>query len=149
MIAYPLRAALLVLTPLVVLTACQGPAAPAAEAAPPWVKTVPIEASAPGERQFSGTLRARHETPLALQVGGRVLTRPVQAGQSVAAGQTLLTLDAHDLQGQRRFVARAQRARKLALGRGRGLDRHRFHPRRCGWGSRWPIGSFPPEVRLG
>lgn len=98
MTACTIRAALLGLTALLFLTACQGPAAPTAEAAPPWVKTVPIEAAAPGERQFSGTLRARHETPLALQVGGRVLTRPVQAGQPVSAGQTLLTLDAHDLQ---------------------------------------------------
>jgi len=126
MTAYTLRAALLGLTALVFLTACQGPAAPTAEAAPPWVKTVPIEASAPAERQFSGTLRARHETPLALQVGGRVLTRPVQAGQPVTAGQILLTLDAHDLQAQEASAA-AQLASAEAAQRNaeRELERQR------------------------
>lgn len=45
----------------------------------------------------SGTVRARVEVPLAFQVGGRIITRRVDAGQSVRLGQTLMSLDASDL----------------------------------------------------
>lgn len=45
----------------------------------------------------SGTVRARIEAPLAFEVGGRVVARAVDAGQSVRAGETLMTLDPRDL----------------------------------------------------
>jgi len=102
----------------------------------------------------------RHQLALALQLALGVALRRVGAGQlrrragfvgqqvvrvqrqqGLAGAHVLAGLHrarqhpAAHLQGQRRFVARPQRARKLALARGRGLDRHRFHPRRRGFGS--------------
>jgi hypothetical protein len=54
----------------------------------------PVQGSALGA---SGTVRARVEAPLAFQVGGRIVARRVDAGQSVRAGQTLMSLDPRDL----------------------------------------------------
>lgn len=62
----------------------------------PWVRTVAIESAAVPTLTLSGTVRARHETPLAFQVGGRLLSRHVQAGDGVRAGQRLLVLDPRD-----------------------------------------------------
>lgn len=46
--------------------------------------------------QMSGTIQARHETPLAFQVNGRVQRRAVDAGQRVEAGELLFQLDPQD-----------------------------------------------------
>ncbi|QDQ29116.1 efflux RND transporter periplasmic adaptor subunit [Chitinimonas arctica] len=46
---------------------------------------------------YSGEVRARHETPLAFQVSGRVRERLVERGQHVSAGQALLRVDPRDL----------------------------------------------------
>jgi len=63
----------------------------------PWVKTVAIEAASEGRLQLSGTVRAQHENPVAFQMGGRILSRHVEAGQRVQKGQLLLTLDPRDV----------------------------------------------------
>jgi multidrug efflux system membrane fusion protein len=46
---------------------------------------------------FAGEIRARHETPLAFRVGGKVAKRLVDVGDRVVAGQPLAELDAQDL----------------------------------------------------
>ncbi|MFC3624851.1 efflux RND transporter periplasmic adaptor subunit [Vogesella amnigena] len=49
-------------------------------------------------QQFSGEIRARHESQLAFRVGGKVLERRVNAGDSVKKGQLLAVLDGSDYQ---------------------------------------------------
>ena len=75
----------------------------------PWVKTVVIEAASEGRLQLSGTVRAQHENPVAFQMGGRILSRHVEAGQRVNKGQLLLTLDPRD-------VAASEQAAQAQLG---------------------------------
>jgi RND family efflux transporter MFP subunit len=53
---------------------------------------------------MSGTVRARFETPVAFQVAGRILTRHVDAGQTVTAGQLLFELDPRDFEQQVRVA---------------------------------------------
>jgi membrane fusion protein, multidrug efflux system len=45
---------------------------------------------------YSGELRARYETDLAFRVGGKLVTRAVDAGARVKAGQVLARLDPQD-----------------------------------------------------
>ena len=89
----------LMLTVSLLLGGCgDAPAPRTAETLPPFVKTVAVTA---GERQtlgLSGTVRARVESPLAFQVGGRISRRAVDAGQAVSAGQVLFELDRRDLE---------------------------------------------------
>lgn len=47
--------------------------------------------------QFAGEVRARHEVNLAFRVGGKLATRTVEMGDTVAAGQILAQLDSTDL----------------------------------------------------
>ena len=65
---------------------------------PPFVKTVAVAEGAGARLGLSGTVRARVESPLAFQVGGRIASRRVDAGQSVTAGQVLFELDKRDLE---------------------------------------------------
>lgn len=91
----------LLLTTALLLAACQpSPEPPAAAAAPPpWVRTASLGADqASAELGLSGTVRARVESPLAFQVGGRIARRLVDAGQTVQAGQPLFELDKRDLE---------------------------------------------------
>ncbi|MDY0073824.1 MAG: efflux RND transporter periplasmic adaptor subunit [Thauera sp.] len=82
-----------------VLTACDQAPPPEAKAkAPPFVRTVTVTAANKGEIGLSGTVRARVETPLAFQVGGRIIRRLVDAGEQVKAGQLLFEIDPHDLE---------------------------------------------------
>lgn len=67
--------------------------APAAQT----VYVTPIR-NTPGEsaRGLTGVLRPRVETELAFRVGGRVVTRAVEVGQTVRAGQVLARVEATD-----------------------------------------------------
>ena len=47
---------------------------------------------------LTGEIRARHEVDLAFRVGGRLMTRHVELGSEIHAGQTLAQLDPQDLQ---------------------------------------------------
>lgn len=110
-----------------------GPAATEAPALPPLVKTValsPVQAPVSG---LSGTVRARVESPLAFQVGGRIAMRRVDAGQGVSAGQVLFELDKRDLdahlQAAQADAAAAEAALALAeaeLKRGEQLQQSQF-----------------------
>ena len=61
-------------------------------------------------RGFPGEIRAREESPLAFQVGGKLLRREVDVGDRVARGALLATVDPGDFQAQ----ARAAEARLAA-----------------------------------
>ena len=82
---------------------------------PPVVKVKRIESSnAAQEEKFSGVVRGRYETDLAFQVGGKIISRDVQAGSIVRAGEVLMTIDPKDIVEQSRssdaqvVAARAQ-----------------------------------------
>lgn len=47
--------------------------------------------------RYSGEIRARHESPLSFQVGGKLLKRLVEVGTVVERGQLLATLDQTDV----------------------------------------------------
>lgn len=92
-----------------VLTACQRPAA-----APEPVRAVKLVTVGSGLSQerleFSGEVRARVESALGFRVPGKLLSRPVEIGQRVRAGQLLAQLDPQDYQAS----AQAAHAQLLA-----------------------------------
>ena len=118
----------LVLLPCVLaLSACSRQDAKHEAATPvPWVRTVAIERASSGQLMLSGTIRARHETPVAFQIGGRVLTRHAEAGQTVKAGQMLFSLDPRDVAAMEQAAAAQLAAAEAALGTAqRELERQR------------------------
>lgn len=93
---------------------------------PPWVETVVLQPDGQPLHVFSGTVRARHEIPLAFQVGGRILARHVDAGQRVTAGQLLFSLDPRDFDQAVRAAAAELGAVDAALATATSeLKRHR------------------------
>lgn len=69
--------------------------------------------------EYSAEIRARVESRLGFQVGGKLVQRPAEQGQRVAAGQLLARLDAQDYQLAAQAalaqVSAAQSQRDLAL----------------------------------
>lgn len=67
---------------------------------------------------FPGTIHAREEADLSFRVPGKILTRKVNAGETVKAGTVLATLDAEDaklnVQASQAAVNAAQADQKLA-----------------------------------
>jgi RND family efflux transporter MFP subunit len=94
LIPRPLAAALAL--PLL-LAACSKPDTPATVLPAVYVTPVTYGAAA-GERRFSATLAARHESDLAFRTGGKLIARLVDVGQAVRAGQPLARLDPADYQ---------------------------------------------------
>ncbi len=93
---------------------------------PPVVKVKQIEfTDAIQEEKFSGIVRGRYETNLSFQVGGKIISRQVQAGSTVRAGEVLMTLDPKDIAEQSRSaeaqVASARAQLQLAKSN---LDRY-------------------------
>jgi RND family efflux transporter MFP subunit len=78
------------------------------------VRTLVVGASNVAARaDYAAEIRARTEVRLGFQVGGKVLSRPVNAGDTVRAGQTLAQLDPQDLklgQAAARALVAAARA---------------------------------------
>lgn len=68
---------------------------------PPWVLTAVVEASPTNTWTLTGTVRARHEIPLAFRIGGEIQARFVDAGEEVAEGRVLFRLDPRDVTQQR------------------------------------------------
>lgn len=65
---------------------------------PPMVKYQRVSESAVNSSSsYAGTVRGRYETNLAFQVGGQILSRQVQLGDRVTAGQVLMTIDPKDV----------------------------------------------------
>ena len=70
---------------------------------PPVVKVQKISLSnAAQEENYSGVVKGRYETNLSFQVGGKIISRDVQAGSLVRAGEVLMTLDPKDIVEQTR-----------------------------------------------
>ena len=84
---------------LAALSVCAGCSRP--EAAPEPVRAVRTmtiaEQSAGGVLEYAGEVKARTESRLGFRVGGKIVRRNVDLGDSVKAGQTLAELDAQDL----------------------------------------------------
>jgi multidrug efflux pump subunit AcrA (membrane-fusion protein) len=53
--------------------------------------------AAPSERAFTGIISARIQSNLGFRVGGKIIQRLVDTGQSVKLGQPLMKLDRADL----------------------------------------------------
>ena len=86
---------------------------------PPLVKVQQINLSnAAQEENYSGVVKGRYETNLSFQVGGKIISRDVQAGSLVRAGEVLMTLDPKDFVEQSKNydaqVAAAQAQLQLA-----------------------------------
>jgi len=70
---------------------------------PPLVKVQQVKPSnSAQEENYSGVVRGRYETNLSFQVGGKIISRDVQTGSRVRAGDVLMTLDPKDIVEQSR-----------------------------------------------
>ena len=63
---------------------------------PPVVRVATAPLAADGERQFTGVVSARIESQLGFRVGGKIVERLVDTGQTVRRGQPLMRIDATD-----------------------------------------------------
>lgn len=68
-----------------------------AQLPPPVVRTQQVSAAQAAGTDYAGNVRGRYETGMAFQVGGQILSRNVQAGDRVQAGQVLMTIDPKDV----------------------------------------------------
>ena len=93
---------------LAALTGCGTDAAK--EAPPPLVRTVTVGDAAASEGGYTGTVRGRYETRLAFQVSGQILSRNVNVGAHVRAGDVLMVIDARDVQQQANATSAAAQA---------------------------------------
>jgi RND family efflux transporter MFP subunit len=64
---------------------------------PALVRIATVEPAAPSERAFTGIISARIQSNLGFRVGGKIIQRLVDTGQSVKLGQPLMKLDRADL----------------------------------------------------
>lgn len=106
------RALLLALTPFVLVACSKTEPAPEPVRA---VRTMTIQPqTAGGTFEYAGEVRARTESRLSFRVGGKMVSRQVDLGDTVKAGQVLARLDARDLRleqdAARASVAAAQAA---------------------------------------
>lgn len=63
---------------------------------PPLVRTAEAGAAQGASREFTGIVAARVQSDLAFRVGGKVVARLVDAGQTVRRGQALMRIDPTD-----------------------------------------------------
>ncbi len=82
----------------VLLTACDGqPSVVDPRTQPPLVRVIEAGQATDVDRAFTGVVAARVQSDLGFRVGGKVVERFVDAGQSVSRGQRLMRLDPADL----------------------------------------------------
>ena len=99
--ALQISGAVLSLIALLLLAGCEAPAAtpPAAAAAtavrPVQVQRVKFESDG-AKHEFVGVVRARYETDLGFRVPGKIVSRAVNTGDVVRAGDLIARLDAQD-----------------------------------------------------
>jgi RND family efflux transporter MFP subunit len=107
------------------LGACTQPPPPVDP--PPQVLTVLVRSDAAvNERVLPATVLARHESPLGFRVAGRVQSRKVEVGQTVAAGSVLGELDRADYELATRLADDQRRAAEIDLEQAQ-RDAERFH----------------------
>lgn len=88
--------AVLLAVPMAAMLAACSPKAPPAEALRP-VRTVELRYDAAHDaNRYTGTVRARHEVEEAFRVGGKIVQRKVEVGQTVREGDILAVIDASD-----------------------------------------------------
>lgn len=97
------------------LVACQRDAGTQVAVEPPFVRVAKVATVGAAAQGLSATVRARVEAPLAFQVGGRIVSRGVDAGQAVRAGQELMRIDPRDLDQSVHAAEAAQAAALAAL----------------------------------
>src|ERR1700722_14765565 len=88
--------AALALLPLLAACGDQAPSATPKAERPVQVQRVAFEPQ-DASREFVGVVRARHETDLGFRVAGKIMTRTVNVGDSVHAGDVVAQLDPQDL----------------------------------------------------
>lgn len=107
----------LLLSVSLALVACSRPEPPAEPVRAVKLLTVGTEGLS-ARAELPGEVRARIESRLGFRVGGKLVQRPAQLGQRVAAGELLASLDPSDLalgsQAAQATVAAAQTQRDLA-----------------------------------
>ena len=65
---------------------------------PPLVKVQQVKLSNAAQiENYSGVVKGRYETNLSFQVGGKIISREVQAGSFVRVGEVLMTIDPKDI----------------------------------------------------
>ncbi len=85
---------------VLLLAGCEASTAPAIKSERPvQVQRVSFE-SETAAREFVGVVRARHETDLGFRVAGKIVTRVVNVGDRVRAGDVVARLDPQDLKLQ-------------------------------------------------
>ncbi|SFT85448.1 RND family efflux transporter, MFP subunit [Selenomonas sp. GACV-9] len=95
--SYKLSALACLLAMLTMLFAGCGSKDKAADKAP-LVKTQQVGAGKLADNSsYAGTVRGRYETNMSFQVGGQIISRNVQVGSSVRAGDVLMTIDGRDV----------------------------------------------------
>jgi RND family efflux transporter MFP subunit len=91
---------LLAIAMLLVLAGCEASTAPAMKSERPvQVQRVSLANESPA-RDFVGVVRARHEIDLGFRVAGKIVSRLVNVGDRVRAGDVVARLDARDIQLQ-------------------------------------------------
>ena len=101
---------------VLVLSGCSKPVPAEEPVRAVKVLTVAVEGFQSGA-EFAGEVRARVESRLGFRVAGKIIQRPVEAGQRVKAGQLLAQLDAQDF----RLAADAAKAQVAAAATNRNL----------------------------
>src|SRR3984893_820931 len=96
----PLPRSLIALTALLLLAGCEANTAPAPTALRPVQVQRVAFADADTKREFVGVVRARYETDLGFRVAGKIVTRVVNVGDRVQAGDVVARLDPEDLKLQ-------------------------------------------------
>jgi len=88
------------LATVLLLAGCEASTAPAIKSERPvQIQRVAFE-SENASREFVGVVRARHETDLGFRVAGKIVTRIVNVGDRVRAGDVVARLDPQDAQLQ-------------------------------------------------
>ena len=65
---------------------------------PPFVRTAQIQPADNSHLSLSGIVKARNETPLAFQIGGRIISRNAEVGDHIKKEDVLFKLDSRDIQ---------------------------------------------------
>jgi len=125
---WPVAAALL-------LGACENKASESRESRPARpVLVAPIHyAKETQSREFVATIRPRVETDQGFRVAGKVVSRRVQLGQRVKAGDILATLDESDLKLQKEQSDAEYAAARMALEQASADERRATKLKQAGW----------------
>jgi RND family efflux transporter MFP subunit len=109
-----MRQAVIVVAASVLLAACSR-TQPAPEPVRAVRTTIVSADTAGGQHEYAAEVRARTESRLGFRVGGKVVRRHVNLGDSVKAGQVLAQLDAQDLRLGQDAAQAALRAAQVNL----------------------------------